>query len=64
MKCFDLTCKQPALYDIRELEMCASHYIEALEHSAHLVSLVTGDDHPILVGMPIPRKGLDNSPIL
>jgi hypothetical protein len=56
MTCFDPTCHEQPKHDIRGLQMCSNHYIEALEHSSHLTSLITGDDHPIKVNMPLARK--------
>lgn len=49
--CFDPNCTKPAAHKIRDSKMCTEHYIEALEYSAHISSLVIGDDHPILVSM-------------
>jgi hypothetical protein len=43
-------------YEIRGTQMSLKHYIEALEHSAHITSIVVGDDHPIKVQMPTPKK--------
>jgi len=59
MNCFDDNCVGTAAHEIRGLQMCTTHYIEALEHSAHLTSVVTGDDHPIKVQIKTPRKTLD-----
>ena len=64
MKCFDPSCKQLASHPIRGLKACTEHYIEALEHSAHITSLVSGLDHPIPVSMPTPKKVLDRPPVL
>jgi len=61
MNCAD--CNQPARAEIRGIQKCTEHYIEALEHSAHLTSFVTGDDHPIKVGMPTPKKAVDKPPV-
>jgi hypothetical protein len=45
-------CGKKSTHSIRHIKLCTEHYIEALEHSAHIVSLVTGGDHPIKVEMP------------
>lgn len=37
LPCFDLHCPEPARYRLLDINMCADHYIEALEHSAHIV---------------------------
>ena len=63
MTCFDPNCQQRPKYDIRGLKLCPDHYIEALEHSGHLSSLVTGNDHPIRVSLPVPKKVLDKGPV-
>jgi hypothetical protein len=44
--------------------MCLDHYVEALEHSAHIVSLSRGYNETIIVDMPEPKKVLDTPPIL
>lgn len=62
MTCAD--CKQPMRASIRGIPKCAEHYIEALEHSAHITSFVTGDDHPIIVQMPFAKKVVDNKSVL
>ncbi len=54
--CYDPNCNKPAPHLIRKFPACTAHYIEALEHSAHITSLVTGDDHPIKVNMPLAKK--------
>lgn len=36
MRCFDPGCAEPGRKELRGLRMCVGHYIEALEHSAHL----------------------------
>lgn len=36
VSCFDPRCSQFANHELRGFPMCAEHYIEALEHSAHL----------------------------
>jgi hypothetical protein len=35
--CFDYRCEAPAAHELLGLDMCTPHYVEALEHSAHLV---------------------------
>lgn len=57
MTCAD--CVKEALYEIRGIKKCVKHYIEALEHSAHIDSFVVGEEHPIIVQMPFAKKGLD-----
>lgn len=37
-KCYDISCNKEAIYDIRGIKMCSDHYIEALEHSADIVT--------------------------
>jgi len=54
MICAD--CKQPSRGEVQGIPKCTEHYIEALEHSAHITCLVTGDDHPIKVNMLLARK--------
>lgn len=39
-QCFDARCSQPADYELRGFYMCLKHYLEALEHGAHLGSEV------------------------
>jgi len=37
LRCY--ACHQPAAHRLHDFNMCTDHYIEALEHSAHIVSL-------------------------
>ena len=65
MICMD--CKQPAHGEVQGIPKCTDHYIEALEHSAHLTSFVTGTDYKVGIVPPSPetlKKHLDNSPNL
>jgi hypothetical protein len=60
------SCGNPAPYEIRGTALCLEHYIEALEHSAHLVSLVTGADYSIRYVEPSSvslKNYLDKGPI-
>jgi hypothetical protein len=36
MKCFAGDCEGTPKYKLRGFDMCTEHYIEALEHGAHL----------------------------
>lgn len=52
MTCAD--CNQPMRAEVLGIPKCTDHYIEALEHSAHITSLVKSsfdplDVHPGLV---------------
>jgi len=38
--CFDPSCTAEATRNLRGFRMCIEHYVEALEHSAHIDSLV------------------------
>ena len=64
MTCAD--CAQPARYEIRGVQKCTEHYIEALEHSAHIVSWINEYNRPYI---PLPEPSvqamknyLDNPP--
>jgi len=35
-QCFDPNCSRAASYSLSGFDMCVEHYIEALEHSAHV----------------------------
>lgn len=43
--------------------MCANHYIEALEHSAHITCTATDNNSFLMVQMPYAKKGLDKTVI-
>lgn len=64
MTCSD--CEQTARYEIRGIRKCSDHYIEALEHSAHLTSFAAGvQDVHIRFVEPSPeslKNHLDNHP--
>jgi hypothetical protein len=40
-------CREAASHEIRGTRLCVEHYIEALEHSAHLTSNFGCDYHPL-----------------
>jgi len=55
----------PGIYRIREIKTCQDHYIEALEHSAHITSTVTGVRQPIDISLPdAVKKILDKLPVV
>ncbi|HEV1992483.1 MAG TPA: hypothetical protein VGR34_06430 [Candidatus Dormibacteraeota bacterium] len=42
ISCFATGCPIPALHELLGLRACTPHYIEALEHSAHIVTRPAG----------------------
>ena len=56
MRCFDDSCSQPATKELLGYPMCVDHYIEALEHGAHLV----WTNAPLPEGFQAREIGRDN----
>jgi hypothetical protein len=61
------SCGVPAQHEIRGTRLCSEHYIEALEHSAHILSWVNDGNRPQAV-LPEPsveamKNYLDKPPI-
>src|SRR5260370_823098 len=42
MSCYAQDCREPPKHELLSFPMCTPHYIEALEHSAHIVSTPVG----------------------
>lgn len=43
MSCYAQDCELPSPYELHGEEMCVQHYIEALEHSAHLTTVTLAE---------------------
>ncbi len=59
MYCFDTNCASPADRELHGLRMCTPHYIEALEHSAHIVCLPM----PVLIAKAVRWQELVLGPL-
>src|SRR6266704_5786616 len=59
MYCFDTNCASPADRELHGLRMCTPHYVEALEHSAHIVCLPM----PALIAKAVRWQELVMSPL-
>lgn len=46
LRCFDRSCQEPVRHRLLDLSMCTTHYIEALEHGAHIVLLSYKEREP------------------